>query len=262
MDNDDRVIGRVLSRRDAMRLLAASGVASCGAWGATLDGSPQVPGCVVQPEADEGPFFVDKQLNRPDLRTDPPGTALSSGLPLSLDFNVSQIAAGRCSPLAGAVVDLWQCDAAGIYSGVSGRGQAPQAAGGKMLRGFQITDTGGRARFTTIFPGWYQGRTVHIHLKVRTTSAPQGAYEFTSQLYFDDALTDRIHATAPYASRGRRDTTNQTDGIFRNGGQAMLLAPADRATSLAATFAVGLDLSDAAIGRPDAGRGGRGRGRG
>ena len=271
MDSDDHFVGQVLNRREVMRLVAVSGVATCGAWGARLlaragsqqatPGSP-VPSCVVRPEIEEGPFFLDQQLNRSDVRSDPAGGAASPGLPLMLNFELSQISGGRCAALAGAVIDVWQCDAAGVYSGVSGPGQAPQAAGGKALRGYQITDAQGVCRFTTIFPGWYQGRTVHIHLKVRTTSAPAGAYEFTSQLFFTDALTDQIHATAPYSARGRRDTTNSTDGIFRNGGQTMLLEPIRRANALAATFAIGLDLSDAAVGAPDAGGRGRGRGRG
>ncbi len=269
MDSDDRLVGQVLNRRDMMRLLAASGVATFGAWGATLlagaggafaGGSP-LPDCVIRPEIEEGPFFVDHQLNRSDLRIDPTSGAVSAGLPLMLTFELSQVAAGRCAPLAGAMIDLWQCDARGVYSGVSGPGQPAQAAGGKALRGFQIADSEGRARFTTVFPGWYQGRTVHIHLKVRTTSAPAGAYEFTSQLFFDDALTERVHATPAYAGRGRRDTTNRTDGIFRNGGETMVLTPVDRGENLAATFAIGVDLADAAMGRPD-GFGGRGRGRG
>jgi protocatechuate 3,4-dioxygenase beta subunit len=251
VDNDDRFIGQVLNRREVMRLLAATGVATCGAWGGGLfaragdrqaapAGSP-VPSCVVRPELDEGPFFLDQQLNRSDVRSDPASGVVSAGLPLMLNFELTQINGGRCAPLAGAVIDVWQCDAAGVYSGVSGLGQAPQAAGGKALRGFQITDAGGVGRFTT--------------------SAPAGAYEFTSQLFFDDALTDQIHATAPYSARARRTTTNSNDGIFSRGGQTLMLAPTRQANALAATFAIGVDLSDAAIGRPDGG-GGRGRGPG
>ncbi len=102
---------------------------------------------------------------------------------------------------------------------------------------------------------------MHLHLKVRTTAAPTGAYEFTSQLYFDDALTDQVFTTGLYAGRGPRDTTNRTDGIYRQGGAQMQLSPVKQGEGLSATFVVGVDLGDAAVGRPD-GVGGRGRGRG
>ena len=132
-----------------------------------------------------------------------------------------------------------------------GPGGAQPANELTFLRGVQITDAHGVARFTTIYPGWYPGRTVHIHLKVRTTAAPTGAYEFTSQLFFEDALTDEIHARSPYAAHGRRTTTNAADGIYRDGGQPLTLEPVTNRNGLAATFGIGLDLSHAATGRPD-----------
>jgi protocatechuate 3,4-dioxygenase beta subunit len=219
--------------------------------------SPEAPACVVRPELEEGPFFVDRQLDRSDVRLDPATGRLSAGLPLSLAFALSRVTNGSCAPLPGAVIDIWQCDAAGIYSGVSGPGQPSQA-----LRGLQVTDAQGRASFTTIYPGWYQGRAVHVHFKIRTPAAATAAYEFTSQLFFDETLTDRVHAQPPYNRRRRRDTLNQTDGIFRRGGAQMVLAPAMQGDRMAATFTVGLDLSDAAVGQPDGGGRGRGRGRG
>jgi protocatechuate 3,4-dioxygenase beta subunit len=271
MDNDDLPIGRVLSRREAVRLLTMGGMAAAG--GATLlarfgtQASGQAPACVVRPELEEGPYFVDGQLNRTDLTIDPVSGVATPGLPLSLALSITKIANGRCEPLPDAVIDLWQCDAAGIYSGVSGRGQANQAEGGKSLRGFQTTDAQGRASFMTIYPGWYQGRAVHIHFKIRTTTAPSGAYEFTSQFFFDEALNDRVHAQAPYNRRPRRDTLNQNDGIFRSGGAQLTLAPTTQGAGMAAAFALAMDLSDTSAGQPDGGRGrgrgpGRGRGRG
>jgi protocatechuate 3,4-dioxygenase beta subunit len=269
MHDDDRPIGRVLTRREAVRLLAIGGAVAAGSWRATmlaqLGGAPDAaaaPACVVRPEMTEGPFFVDRQLERSDVRVDPSTGRTSAGLPLALAFTLTQVSNGACTPLPGAVVDIWQCDADGVYSGVSGPGQPDQAAGSQALRGFQTTDAAGRATFTTIYPGWYRGRAVHIHFKIRTSSAPSG-YEFTSQLFFDDALSDRVYAQAPYNRRPGRDTLNRTDGIFGSAGSQMVLAPVSGGEGMAAAFAIGLDLSDAAAGRPDGGGGGgRGRGRG
>ena len=114
------------------------------------------------------------------------------------------------------------------------------------------------ARFTTIFPGWYRGRAVHVHFKVRTEAAGQ-PYEFTSQFYFDEALIDQVHAQAPYAARGRRETTNADDGIFRDGGESLMVQVSEAGGGYAASFDIGLDLTDARVGRPDGGGGRRRR---
>jgi protocatechuate 3,4-dioxygenase beta subunit len=110
------------------------------------------------------------------------------------------------------------------------------------LRGYQLTDARGEAKFLTIYPGWYQGRTVHIHVKVRT--APQGkrSFEFTSQMYFDDLLSDRVFTDVPYATKGKRTARNQDDRIFRRGGDQLMLAPTRTPDGLSATFAIGLQL--------------------
>jgi protocatechuate 3,4-dioxygenase beta subunit len=269
MDNDDALVGRVWGRRDVVRWLAAGGVAAGvapalilraarGAGGPESIGFEPVPGCVVQPEMTEGPFYVDQRLERSDIRSEPSTRTAKAGVPLALAFRVSQVGATGCTPLPGAVVDVWHCDAAGVYSGVSGN-----AAGETFLRGWQRTDARGEARFTTIYPGWYRGRAVHIHFKIRTASASAQPYEFTSQLFFDEALTDSVHAASPYTETGRRDTRNESDGIFRDAGRQMILAPRAASSGYAAVFDVGLDLSNASVGRPDGtgGRGPRPRGR-
>ena len=121
----------------------------------------------MQPEQTEGPYFVDKMLDRSDIRTDAVTAAIKGGLPLRIAFTVSQIASdGTCALLPGAQVDLWQCDAAGVYSGVKDR--SFDTTGQTFLRGHQVTDAGGTANFLTIYPGWYQGRAVHVHFKIRT----------------------------------------------------------------------------------------------
>ena len=137
---------------------------------------------------------------------------------MRLTLRVSAVGGAGCNPLSGAIVDVWQCDAVGVYSGVNEPGSQSTAAK-NFLRGYQITETDGSTQFTTIYPGWYPGRTVHIHFKVRASAKSGRGQELTSQLYFDDALTDRIHAQSPYAGKGPRTVKNQRDGLFRNGGR-------------------------------------------
>ena len=272
MDNDDVLIGRLLGRREAMRLLGAGASAALGAGGAAALGGwrlaaaeqaapPSTPACVVRPELTEGPYFIDGTLARSDVRANTSTGAVRQGVPLALSFGVSQLAAGRCAPLAGALVHVWQCDAVGIYPGVSDPGTRGGDATDNALRGIQTTDGGGRVNFTTIYPGWYRGRAVHIHFKIRTQGAG-GAYEYTSQLFFPETLNDEIHARQPYAANGRRDTLNERDGIYRQAGNQLLLQPSRTASGLAAGIDVALDLADAAVGRSDAAGRGRGRGRG
>jgi protocatechuate 3,4-dioxygenase beta subunit len=281
-DDDDLPIGRILSRRDAVRLLAvgsAAALVGCkpgpqGTAGGTAGGEIAktaaagggssvgiLPSCVAKPELTIGPYFLDKQLERSDIRSDPTTNAVKAGTPLLLAFRVQQIKDGQCAALPGAMVDIWQCDAAGEYSGVDDRMIGFNTVGQKFLRGYQVTDQSGMAKFLTIYPGWYQGRAVHIHFMIRTPAqaalADQSAYEFTSQLFFDESVTDRVHAQQPYAAKGQRTLKNEGDGIFRRGGDSLLLKFASADNSYDTTFDIGLDLSDAATGRSDRrGRGG------
>jgi protocatechuate 3,4-dioxygenase beta subunit len=163
--------------------------------------------CVLTAALTEGPFFVDEKLNRSDIRTDPVTGAVSAGIPLMLTFNVSRYASSACTPLTGAYLDVWHCDSTGTYSDVSGSSK-------KFLRGYQITDANGVAAFTTIYPGWYSGRAVHIHFKLRLYAGSTKSYEFTSQFFFNDTLTDSVYTQSPYSSRGSRNTSNANDGIY------------------------------------------------
>jgi protocatechuate 3,4-dioxygenase beta subunit len=200
-----------------------------------------VPACVVRPEQAAGPFFVDDKLNRVDIRSDPRSGNVKDGLPLALTINVAQISGSGCAPLSNASVDIWHCDAQGSYSDVNdGRSST---VGQQFLRGFQTTDANGVARFTTIYPGWYPGRTVHIHIKIRATTPAGQSYDFTSQLYFDDTITDTVYAQAPYTARGQRTTRNPADGIYRRGGDQLLLTLTPASQGYNAIFDVGLDLS-------------------
>jgi len=189
----------------------------------------------------EAPYYVDEELLRSDIRSDPSDGTIRPGALLALTFNVSRAASNACSPLAGAIVDLWHCDALGVYSDVLD--PSFNTSGKKFLRGYQVTGSDGVARFTTIYPGWYQGRAVHIHFKIRSAASAASPYEFTSQLFFDDLLTDQVHATEPYASKGQRTLRNSGDGIYTSGGSQLVLDVTGTADGYAATFNIALDTA-------------------
>jgi protocatechuate 3,4-dioxygenase beta subunit len=254
MHNDDATIGRLLTRRELVVLFGASGVAALAHKLSAQSGATpsSAAACVVQPQQTEGPYFVDEKLLRSDIRPDPITGAVSPGASLALALNVSQVRAdGSCAPLPGAQVDVWQCDAMGAYSDVKDRNF--DTTGRKFLRGHQITDTSGSARFVTIYPGWYPGRAVHIHFKIRTAAAP-AAHEFTSQFYFDEATTDRVHAREPYAAHAGKRMMNEQDRIFQSGGSQLMLPVVQDGSGYAAAFNVAMRPGDA----PPAGRGRRG----
>jgi len=235
MKNDDHQVGRILPRRKALALIGGAAMLASGV--SPRSGIAQtLPACVVTPEQMEGPFFTDVRLNRSDIRSDPTDKSVKDGVPLALTLRVSAVGSTGCTPLAGAMVDVWHCDAVGVYSDAGGN-----TAGKKFLRGHQVTDANGAVRFTTIYPGWYPGRAVHIHFKVRTFAGPALGNEITSQLYFDEAVTDRVLARAPYSVRGQR-TRNSDDGLYRRGGSRLLLALAEAGTSYAGEFHIGMKL--------------------
>lgn len=198
------------------------------------------PHCVVRPQQTEGPYFLDVKLNRSDIRSDPSDGSVKPGTPLRLMFRISRIDGNSCIPLSGAVVDVWQCDALGVYSDVQDINGLFDTRGKKFLRGYQTADASGTAQFTTIYPGWYPGRTVHIHFKIRTDPVAPRSFEFTSQLYFDDSITDQVHVQAPYASKEQRSLKNDGDDIFRHGGSQLMLQLTKDAQGYVGTFDIGL----------------------
>ena len=240
--DDNLPLGRLLTRREALALIGASGVALLAGAAPSRAQAPTTtgprPSCVARPQQTEGPFFVEEALNRSDIRSDPRSGEVRPGVPLRLTFNVSRLSGTGCSPLAGAQVDVWHCDAIGRYSDVRGS----STNGQQFLRGYQVTDAAGNAQFLTIYPGWYGGRAVHVHFKIRTGPAAARSYAFTSQLYFDEALTERVYAVEPYANQRRRWMRNADDGLFRGGGRQLLLAPAQEGEGYAATFDIGLQV--------------------
>lgn len=269
MENDDKPIGQILSRRDALKLLGVGSVAFLAACApqatSTLvptvsstqvsTGASTALDCVVRPELTIGPYFVDGQLNRSDIRSEPSDNSVKEGVPLTLNINVASVGDNSCTPIEGAQVDVWHCDANGQYSGVSAQGA--DTTGQKFLRGYQLTDANGAVQFQTIYPGWYSGRAVHIHITIRTKGADHADYQFTSQFFFDDTLTDQVHALEPYASKGQRDIRNANDNIFNGGGDQLLLNPeGDTTNGFTSTFNVGLDLTDTEVGASDINTGG------
>ncbi len=244
----DRKLARIINRREVLALLRATGtslfVVGCtskkSSFAQTSTNKTTLPNCIVSPEQTEGPYFVDEKLNRSDIRTDPSDGKVVEGVPLQLTLRVSGVGTNSCTPVAGAIVDIWHCDALGVYSDVTDR--SFDTTGKKFLRGYQVTNADGTVKFTTIYPGWYLGRTVHIHFKVRTAEAAGQSYEFTSQLYFDDAVSDRIYTQPPYANKGKRDQTNEQDGIFQRGGHKLMLAVTETQQGVAATFDIGMQM--------------------
>ena len=238
----------LMSRRDALGTFGAMGLAMIfpsGAAGGLRDGA--APDCIVAPEMTEGPFFVDEKLERSDLTTGTREPFVTKGLPLLLQIGVFHAKGRACSPLVGAQVDLWHASAEGVYSDeASGRIQDKDTSGEKYLRGYQRTNENGAVSFRTIYPGWYPGRTVHIHFKIRTLSrSGRQAYDFTSQLFFDDALNDVILSRPPYDSRGARRIRNSNDGIYRRGRGSTLVRNAKESEdgkSCAAAFNIGLEI--------------------
>lgn len=199
------------------------------------------PSCIITPSQTEGPYFVDELLLRSDLRGDPSTGLLSAGVPLALTLRILSAGGSRCLPVADALVDVWHCDAAGVYSDVAD--PRINTVNKKFLRGFQLTKPDGKVEFVTVYPGWYPGRAVHLHVKVRLITKQARNYQFTSQLYFNENVTDQVYTQAPYTQRPGRRLRNPQDGIFREGGNQLLLAPQRTSSGYAASFDIGLSIT-------------------
>jgi protocatechuate 3,4-dioxygenase beta subunit len=163
------------------------------------------------PQQIEGPYFVDDMPNRSDIRSDPSDGSVQQGIPLHLVLHVYDVDKGSCIPLSGAQVDIWHANSQGVYSGVQDAG-----TGGMMyLRGYQLTDDNGTVRFTTVYPGWYEGRAIHIHAKVRTFEGSEKTLEWTSQFYLNNSINEQVHTQPPYSKHGLPEVTNEGDMIYK-----------------------------------------------
>ena len=218
----------LLNRRQA---LITMGVGVGTAYGLQALWRPlqaQGAGCLLQREVTEGPYYLDLDLVRRDIRGDRKGT------PLTLNFVV--VNASSCRAIRNASVEIWHADAGGVYSGVSGNT-------GTFLRGVQRTNSSGRVRFETIVPGWYRGRTPHIHMKVFA-----GGNEIhTGQIFFRSATLRTVYAQGAYAARGQADTSNSSDGIYRQAGARAIVALKRKGASVSSgytgTMAIGVKPS-------------------
>jgi hypothetical protein len=213
-----------MRRREALLALGGLGVGAAFGVRSLLktEGALAAPDCLLQREVTEGPYYLDLDLVRRNIKGDRRGT------PLALRFTV--VDASSCTRLRNAVVEIWHADAAGVYSGVSGNE-------GNFLRGAQRTGANGVARFDTIFPGWYRGRTPHIHMKVSVS----GNEVHTGQVFFRPAVTKRIYGAGVYRARGQADTSNGADGIYRQAGERALCSLTRKGSGYAGAMTIGID---------------------
>jgi protocatechuate 3,4-dioxygenase beta subunit len=218
-----------INRRDSLLaaggLIAAALIPEAAAAAGSGSGPAAVASgaisCVLTPELTEGPYYVPSEKVRRNITEGRPGTPL--------DLRLTVVDASTCKPIKSAVVDIWHADAGGVYSGA-----VANNPGTNFMRGVQKTDSAGLARFQSVYPGWYQGRAVHIHVKVHLG----GSVLHTGQFFFNDALTDIVYKQSPYSARGSRDTRNAADSIYRNGGSRSLL----KVTNVAHGYRAGITM--------------------
>ena len=201
------------------------------------------------PQQIEGPYFVDGMPNRSDIRSDTSDGSVQDGIPLRLFLHVYDVDDnGSCTPLSDAKVDIWHANSQGTYSGVQDAGTGQD----DYLRGYQMTDDNGTVQFITIYPGWYEGRAIHIHVKVRNFEGSNETLEWTSQLYLNNSINEQIHTQSPYSDHGPVDMTNEEDFIYtgpssdglvktNTGQHLMLKLNEDDKQGYIGTFNIGLN---------------------
>jgi protocatechuate 3,4-dioxygenase beta subunit len=210
---------------------SGEGGADAGAGAASPTPPFQAAGtCTLYPKETQGPFYLNLGLLRQDITDGKPGKPLR--------IVVQVVKKSGCSAIQGKVVDIWHADANGWYSGYPGQGDDGDVdtSDEQFLRGSQVTDSDGTVTFQTIYPGWYHGRTTHIHFKVRLSSTSV----VTSQFYFPESTTTAVYNTAPYSERGQKDTSNAADHTAHTGGgmPPLLALTSDGAGGYIATIKV------------------------
>jgi protocatechuate 3,4-dioxygenase beta subunit len=228
-----------IGRREAIAMLGAAGAAlaaGCGSEtptsatstmsGTTTGGGTTNAACAVTPTETIGPYPSLTDLVRNDIREGKSGTTLTLTIAVVNTNN-------NCGPVENAQVEIWQCDAAGNYS------QYGSQTAGTYLRGIQTTNSNGEVTFTTIYPGWYQGRATHIHVEV----VRNGSSVKVTQIAFPESTNAAVYATGVYAARGSNPTSNTRDNIFADSLDAeMATVSGDPASGLTARFRVGIGI--------------------
>src|SRR6266481_907475 len=255
-------VGSVIFVSGALGALQAilTGCGAAGSSSSSTSSSSSSSSCVASTNVTRGPYFVDNQSDsnittddidtsipeRSDIRPDTKGsTGTQSGLPLTLNITVGSYSRGTCTPIANAQVHIWHCNAQGVYSDIQASTNDNDAdlTGENFLRGYQYTDANGKVSFTTIYPGWYSGRAVHIHVKVRVfDSSGNVTTEATTQLFFDDSISTAVYAAnSDYSRTGTRDTMDSADSIYAAESPALLVSLTGSAsTSYAGTISIGV----------------------
>jgi protocatechuate 3,4-dioxygenase beta subunit len=237
---------RKVSRREALGLLSVSGAAlsiGCGgdtqispspvtattAAAMTTTSSNSATGaCAVAPSETLGPYPSLADFIRSDIREG------KSGVTLTLTISVVNVN-NNCAAVANATVDVWQCDAEGHYSQYAQQGY--NGTGATFLRGIQLTNGSGQATFTTVYPGWYQGRATHIHVEI----LENGASRKVTQIAFPESVNASVYASGVYASKGQNPTSNASDNVFSDSlASELATVTGDPATGYLATFTVGI----------------------
>ena len=227
---------KTLTRREAIAILGAAGSAvalGCGdspttptsTSSSTTTGTTGAA-CAVTPTETIGPYPSLRDLIRSDVREDRQGTVLT------LTMKVVN-ANANCAPVANANVEIWHVDASGDYSEYGSQTAAT------FLRGIQTTNANGEVTFTTIYPGWYQGRATHIHVEV----VLNGRSVKATQIAFPESINNSVHTQGVYARRGTNPMSNAADGIFADSLTSELVTPSGSPSSgFTASFQVGVSV--------------------
>jgi protocatechuate 3,4-dioxygenase beta subunit len=221
------------TRRGVIRDLTGAGLGLAGArlvHGIELgEAEAATPACTLTREQEEGPYYLDLDKIRKNITEGKAG--------LRLDLRIKVVNSTTCKPIKNVAVDIWHADPSGVYSGFSAEG----TKGKTYLRGVQLTGKSGIAAFRTLYPGWYEGRAIHIHLKAHAG----GHVAHTGQLFFSDAVSDRVVKLSPYNKHAGTRTRNSTDRVYDQQGGALVRLRRRKRSSfrkgLIATIVVGID---------------------